>query len=1467
MTAADEKNAHTALASAHRAFLHKNYAQSLLESEQGLVLAKDSGEPDVLARTVILRYTVAVAIFTHSQVLERVLAELKNREDGGKAAALLDQPLGGLVASLWAESLRVFGGQAPEPPSLEATSETLTSALLLPTAVISSAILMALRADMALQGTNYARQLCEWYFAAVLAPEAPQVDMAQYQRVIRLYTVHVLGAHMHDWDYARSFVGYSRLTDVEKEALAADIAAAQARVDSRAARERAAAEHAQRQYEDKARSAKEDKKETDKNVKDALPAPAAPAPAQAYAPATAPATAPAPTPTPAPASKSTAEPATSASSAAPAEPATQPHAPTTAPSGTTLKRTTSIHARRPDAHKAAEYLNRRPNSDLGTGDKPNAHAPEGSASNLSYSAVNAVLRNNARLWDTMRIHAPFSMTMVLAAATVLPHAVRAVSTGYDASAVHELVKRKRVSLTDTIPARWAISFFAGVFGVFILFIIIGLLLKLINPPRAQSRHFAPPVRQGMRQASTRRTAGYGPSQSQVRLLDTQSQPYATPSYSYSDAPAAVPQPRIQHPAATYNYDEMDRADQRMVYPRGGYEYLPLRKASPMGFNMSANDLSQSSPSLEDSPFEVYESNAYSPVSLHAPTTVASVQPQRQSRGPLPLPPKRTPSATRTRNYYQQYAPQPTEVQGTAYSVYGAARPSRKASQRSTHSAVSRTSSQLSRVESIGAGDYRRSSRFDSGRYDRRRSQMTTAERLAALRAAAGNNEKRLARQSAHQSYDNSTTGHVIDAYAADTQDTWKPSVDFVKRLPRELAVIIFTKLSVRDVVHASLVSRHWHDVANDPSVWHALFLQHTWYLQLDTRHIGHEWRDLYMDWVELDRRWHLQSFNKHSGRFESFLPVNTYLDGHNGSIYCVTVDRCDAHKQDAILSGARDNTIKVWQDGRCIQQLDDHTGSVIALTARNGLVVSGSSDGTARVWRHAAGGYQLTHVLAGHRLGVLCVGFSDRYVVTGSRDLTVRVWSHDGALRHIFSEHCSSVNACHVYQEYAATGGGDGRIIIFDLATCSTVKVLEGPRCGIACIEYDGDHIITGNSDGYSPTRPPSTQDVPFHCPRGAGFMSKRPPINNPLMYEQGAPAPPPKPHRSAKEKFFGYRKGGAAKNAKAEPTPPSNIESITAAAQRLDVIDQLDISGIAGASLFHHDSPYDACSPYKNRSTKEAPIRAFGSEEGPQGGRALSRISKAPEGVVSLRNGPVIASEDSAGYFPNPIAEMWGESSEPWQEFSAVQEQARRAGYEPDRQSISDLPDMETILRGGSAKPDEQTYATAPTELAPVAQPQRRTGSSMTRSKSLVARLRRLKINPDEVNNTPDVPRRRNASLTDPLPDAPERSAYSSKGAARDAGPANILSTRERRQDRVPEPQYGGISASNSRGATTVVQASPDRPTRPRESRSARMSERTPASAILMPEPDAKEMSSSNSGSGMTRSKSIIGRLRSVRR
>ncbi|KAL8806850.1 MAG: hypothetical protein Q9182_001110 [Xanthomendoza sp. 2 TL-2023] len=49
---------------------------------------------------------------------------------------------------------------------------------------------------------------------------------------------------------------------------------------------------------------------------------------------------------------------------------------------------------------------------------------------------------------------------------------------------------------------------------------------------------------------------------------------------------------------------------------------------------------------------------------------------------------------------------------------------------------------------------------------------------------------------------------------------------------------------------------------------------------------------------------------------------------------------------------------------------------------------------------------------------------------------------------------------------------------------------------------------------------------------------------------------------------------------------------------QSLDIIDSLDVTSIYGTGLFHHDGPFDACNPHRNRKgAKVAPMQAFAKD------------------------------------------------------------------------------------------------------------------------------------------------------------------------------------------------------------------------------------------------------------------------------
>ncbi|CAH0473448.1 unnamed protein product [Peronospora belbahrii] len=177
--------------------------------------------------------------------------------------------------------------------------------------------------------------------------------------------------------------------------------------------------------------------------------------------------------------------------------------------------------------------------------------------------------------------------------------------------------------------------------------------------------------------------------------------------------------------------------------------------------------------------------------------------------------------------------------------------------------------------------------------------------------------------------------------------------------------------------------------------------------------------------------------------------VNSELRGHEGAIRCIS-----SLSNDLLLTGAMDSIVRVWQrdvnytisryismesatiydhehwitasialenggyvtgsmdknirvfdvHGKRVGLLKGHKGGVISLAVSmdKKLLLSGSWDGTARVWNLET--QQCLHVLPGHENGVCVLGLPDGSIVTGSTgqqvgnsvtDFKLRFWAKD----------------------------------------------------------------------------------------------------------------------------------------------------------------------------------------------------------------------------------------------------------------------------------------------------------------------------------------------------------------------------------------------------------------------------------------------------------------------------------------
>ncbi|KAG1903653.1 WD40 repeat-like protein [Suillus fuscotomentosus] len=258
------------------------------------------------------------------------------------------------------------------------------------------------------------------------------------------------------------------------------------------------------------------------------------------------------------------------------------------------------------------------------------------------------------------------------------------------------------------------------------------------------------------------------------------------------------------------------------------------------------------------------------------------------------------------------------------------------------------------------------------------------------------------------------------------------------------------------------------------------------------------WHTLYRSRATLERRW----------RDPRGEPRVMRIEGHGDSVYCLDFD------SRRIITGSRDRTIKVWciRTGECLATFEAHLGSVLCLKFEkdfdakrsysrrsfsrgpinseeeegganedanegeeeesHGMMVSGSSDCTVRVWdlysKHRGSGIRadVRAILRGHSGGVLDLRMDENWIVSCSKDALINVYSRSTLTLHaVLRGHEGPVNAIGLEGGRVVSASGDGRMMLWDAASGRCERVFEGHERGLACIEFKDDLILSGSND------------------------------------------------------------------------------------------------------------------------------------------------------------------------------------------------------------------------------------------------------------------------------------------------------------------------------------------------------------------------------------------------------------------
>jgi len=218
-----------------------------------------------------------------------------------------------------------------------------------------------------------------------------------------------------------------------------------------------------------------------------------------------------------------------------------------------------------------------------------------------------------------------------------------------------------------------------------------------------------------------------------------------------------------------------------------------------------------------------------------------------------------------------------------------------------------------------------------------------------------------------------------------------------------------------------------------------------------------------------------------SQQLPEHLTLRGELVGHGGWVTAIATTYV---APDLVISSSRDKTIIVWDlakpdqksFGVARKRLVGHGHFVqdVALSSDGHHALSGSWDGSLRLWNLETGETRLRFV--GHTKDVLSVAFSqdDRQIVSGSRDRTIRLWNTLGRCKKVFSDsgHKEWVSCVrfspNVTSPLMVSAGWDKVVKVWNLSSCTLRTNLLGHTGFVSTVTVspDGSLCASGGKDG-----------------------------------------------------------------------------------------------------------------------------------------------------------------------------------------------------------------------------------------------------------------------------------------------------------------------------------------------------------------------------------------------------------------
>ncbi len=192
--------------------------------------------------------------------------------------------------------------------------------------------------------------------------------------------------------------------------------------------------------------------------------------------------------------------------------------------------------------------------------------------------------------------------------------------------------------------------------------------------------------------------------------------------------------------------------------------------------------------------------------------------------------------------------------------------------------------------------------------------------------------------------------------------------------------------------------------------------------------------------------------------------------GHAGEVRSVAFSP-DGTK---VLTGSSDGTARLWEmtSGKVLATLNGHSDWVtsVACSPNGEKIVTGSYDRTAQIWETASG--KLLVSLEAHTDRVMSVAFSPNATkaLTGSDDMTIRLWdTASGNLITTLEGHSGGVWSVRFSPDGTRllTGSSDGTARLWNAESGKLLATLEGHTGAVRSVVFspDGTKVLTGSND------------------------------------------------------------------------------------------------------------------------------------------------------------------------------------------------------------------------------------------------------------------------------------------------------------------------------------------------------------------------------------------------------------------